>query len=248
MYNKKRVSTNVIFAFFIITLLLLTSCATTIDAPINGKSVPNQQDQSSFEQLAKSDSDRMADIEMREHLISLKVLMIKLYKRNPDEYHKHDAISVEALVNAIFTPDQTWDFEEINHSKDIAAIHLAFTPEFTGDRVLALITGLQTMLIKSHGGNAQFYATTKLEAQNIYNAARNIEIAVWKLSNNRDANGKLFLVSNEINAKEQNLSFEREFGKMIGRTDLFAITLAEKSQRLVTRIIQNFATALFLPF
>ena len=245
---KKPASIYVIRAFFIINSLLLSGCASTIDAPINGKTVPYQQDQSSFQQLAKSDLDRMADIEMREHLLSLKVLMLKLYKRNPNEYHKHQVSSADALVNSIFIPEQTWDFEEINHAKDIAAIHLAFTPDFTGDRVLALITGLYTMLIKAHGGNAQFYATTKLEAQNIYNAARNIEIAVWKLSNNRDMNGKLFLVSNEINADEQNLSFEREFGKMIGRTDLVAIVLAEKSQRLMTRIIQNFATALFLPF
>lgn len=248
MYHQKSASHYRVCVFLIVLALILTSCTSISDAPINGKTVPSQQDQGSFEQLAKSDSDRMADIEMREHLISLKALMLKLYKRNPIEYHKHDAISAEALVNVIFTPNQTWDFEEINHAKDTTAIHLAFTPEFTGDRVLALITGLQTMLIKAHGGNTQFYASTKLEAQNIYNAARNIEIAVWKLSNNRDANGKLLLVSNDMNAKEQNLSFEREFGKMIGRTDLFAITLAEKSQRLVTRIIQNFATALFLPF
>ena len=78
--------------------------------------------------------------------------------------------------------------------------------------------------------------------------ARNIEIAAWKLSNARDAKGALYLLSNEMNDKDKNLSFEREFGKMIGRTDLFAITLAEKSQRLISRVMQNLATALFLPF
>jgi hypothetical protein len=46
---------------------------------------------------------------------------------------------------------------------------------------------------------------------------------------------------------EKNLSFEREFGKMIGRTDLYAISLAEKSQRFISRVMQNLATAVFLP-
>ncbi len=35
---------------------------------------------------------------------------------------------------------------------------------------------------------------------------------------------------------------------MIGRTDLYAVALAEKSQRLISRIMQNLATAMFLPF
>ncbi len=248
MIIKKRLFMCLMSTFLLVVTVLLAGCASTSDAPINGKTVPIQQDQSSFEQLAKNDIDRMADIEMREHELSLKILMLKLYKRNPDEHHKNGVKNAEDMVNLIFTPEQTWDFAALNHAKDIAAIHIAFAPEYTGDRVLALITGLYTMLVKAHGGHTQFYATTNLDAQNIYNAARNIEIAVWKLSNNRDVNGKLYLITNEINATEPNLSFEREFGKMIGRTDLFAISLAEKSQRLVTRVIQNFATMLFLPF
>ena len=78
--------------------------------------------------------------------------------------------------------------------------------------------------------------------------SRNIEIAAWKLSNARDADGKLYLLTNEISDKDRNLSFEREFGKMIGRTDLYAIALAEKSQRLISRVMQSLATAAFLPF
>ena len=58
----------------------------------------------------------------------------------------------------------------------------------------------------------------------------------------------MLLLTNEINERERNLSFEREFGKIVGRLDLFAITLAEKSQRLISRVAQNLATALFIPF
>ena len=104
------------------------------------------------------------------------------------------------------------------------------------------------MLLKAHGNKKDFYLTDSLDPQNIYNAARNIEIAAWKLSTSRDANGNLYLLTNEINTTDRNLSFEREFGKMIGRTDLYAISLAEKSQRLISRIMQSIATAAFLPF
>jgi hypothetical protein len=104
------------------------------------------------------------------------------------------------------------------------------------------------MLLKAHNDKTDFYFTDSIDPQRVYNVARNIEIAVWKLSNARDENGALYLLTNEINNQEKNLSFEREFGKMIGRTELYAIALAEKSQRLISRVVQNLATALFLPF
>jgi hypothetical protein len=118
-----------------------------------------------------------------------------------------------------------------------------------GDRVLPFIVGLQTMLAKAHNNQKEFFLTDKsLDPQRLYNVARNIEISVWKLSNSRNVNGNLYLLTNEINETDHNLSFEREFGKMIGRTDLYAFALAEKSQRLISRVIQNLATAVFLPF
>ena len=46
---------------------------------------------------------------------------------------------------------------------------------------------------------------------------------------------------------QSNLSFEREFGKLIGHLDLLAIMLAERHQRTIAHIVQNIATAIFLP-
>ncbi len=94
----------------------------------------------------------------------------------------------------------------------------------------------------------EFYLTDSVHPQSLYNVARNVEIAAWKLSSSRKPNGELYLLSNELNAQERNLTFEREFGKIIGRTDLFAFMLAEKSQRLISRITQSIATMAFLPF
>jgi len=111
-----------------------------------------------------------------------------------------------------------------------------------------LIAGLYTMIIKAHGGKTEFYIIDSIEPQNLYNLARNIEIVVWMLSSKKNSAGKLFLVTNEMNDDLSNLSFEREFGKMIGRTDYFAYTLSEKTERVITRFIQGAVGTVLIPF
>ena len=44
-----------------------------------------------------------------------------------------------------------------------------------------------------------------------------------------------------------NLSFEREFGKVIGLLDFLSKVVADKHGRAVTRLTQSIATAAFLP-
>lgn len=237
---------------FSLLMLTLCACATNTSPELNksGKQIPQQQDRSTINQLGKSDFDRMADVEIRENTESLRLLMLKLYKRNPHELQKSTSDVAEKMVNWVFdgSAQHHFQFAEINNLQDTNAIFLAFNPDYHGDRVLPFIVGMHTMLLKAHNDKTDFYLTDNLDPQRIYNVARNIEIAAWKLSNARDENGVFYLLTNEINDKEKNLSFEREVGKMIGRTDLYAIALAEKSQRLISRVMQNLATALFLPF
>ena len=225
---------------------LFTACASQV-APVNGKRLPEQRDGSSLSHLMKSDIDRLADVEMRENTQSLRVLMTKLYKRNPAELKKSTSGTVDEMVDWVFEGDHKWNFEALNGVQGTDAIYLAFKPEYKGDRVLPFIVGLQTMMIKARGGKTEFYLTDSVDPQSIYNSARNIEIAAWKLSNTRDENGHLYFLTNEMNGKDQNLSFEREIGRMVGRTDLYALTLSEKSQRGLTRFTQGVASALFLP-
>ena len=227
---------------------VITGCVT--NTAITGKPIPERSDRSSANQLGKNDFDRMADVELAENTQSLRILMLKLYKRNPHELAKSTADKAEIMVEWVFEGDlqHHFKFKEIDNKQGTQAIFLAFDSAYQNDRVLPFIIGLQTMLLKAHNDKTDFYFTDKIEPQNIYNVARNIEIAAWKLSTARDMNGNLYLLTNEINDKDRNLSFEREFGKMIGRTDLYAISLAEKSQRLISRVMQSLATAVFLPF
>ncbi|MGB7816140.1 MAG: hypothetical protein WBL28_07300 [Methylotenera sp.] len=234
--------------FLLLACSLVTACAT--NSPFENKPIPERSDRSSANQLAKNDFDRMADVELEENTQSLRNLMTKLYKRNPNQLAKSTPDPVEKMVDWVFEGEQQhhFQFKEIDNKQGTDAIFLAFDANYQGDRVLPFIVGLHTMLLKAHGNKTDFYLTDNIDPQSVYNVARNIEIAAWKLSTARDADGNLYLLTNEINDKDRNLSFEREFGKMIGRTDLYAIALAEKSQRLISRVMQSLATAVFLPF
>jgi len=206
-----------------------------------------EPDRQSSNQFGKTDFDRMADHEIRENIQSLKTLMIKLYKRNPSELKKSTSDDAEKMVNWVFNGNHNWNFDAINNAQSTDAIYLAFNEEYKGDRVLPFIVGIYTMLIKAHGGKKEFYLFDSIDPQLLYNTSRNIEMAVWKLSNSKNSFGKPFLLTNELTEKENNLSFEREFGKIIGRTDFLAFTLSEKMERSIAKIIQNLATGLLIP-
>jgi len=228
--------------------ITLIGCAA--NKSIVGKKIPERADRTSANQLVKNDFDRMADVELAENTQSLRILMTKLYKRNPQQLVKSTPDPVDKMVNWVLDGESQhhFKFKEIDNKQGTDAVFLAFDANYQGDRVLPFIVGLHTMLLSAHGNKKDFYLTDSIEPQNIYNAARNIEIAAWKLSTSRDIDGNLHLLTNELTQLERNLSFEREFGKMIGRTDLYAISLAEKSQRLISRVMQSIATAVFLPF
>ncbi len=230
---------------FLLFFGLLLSSLLSIQ-PAYGKEIV-EPDRQSGTQLGKTDFDRMADHEIRENIQSLRSLMIKLYKRNPAELKKSTSEDAEKMVNWVFNGNHNWNFEAINNIQGNDAIYLAFNEDYKGDRVLPFIVGIYTMLIKAHGGKKEFYLFDSIDPQLLYNASRNVEIAAWKLSNTKDASGRLFLVANEINEKENNLSFEREFGKIIGRTDFIAFTLSEKMERSIARVIQNLATGILIP-
>lgn len=227
---------------------LLTACAN--NPFLNQHKTTEHSDSNSINQLAKTDFDRLADMEYSSNVQGLRTLMLKLYKRNPRELSKSTTDSAEQMVEWVFEGglQHQWQFKSIQNKQGTAALYLAFDKEYQGDRVLSFIVGLQTMLAKAHNHKTEFFITDNIDPQKIYNVARNVEIAAWKLSNSKDDKGKLLLLTNEINETDHNLSFEREFGKIIGRTDFYATVLAEKSQRLISRVAQSLATAVFLPF
>ena len=90
---------RILILFTIVSLL--TGCS---GSSIERKD-STQYDKGSCNQLAKLDQDRMADYEIRENIESLKILMLKLYKRNPDQLKKTTSDNAEQAVNWIFLVD-----------------------------------------------------------------------------------------------------------------------------------------------
>ena len=231
------------------TSLLLTGCASMPAAPINRGEA--QSAPMTTAELAQSDVNRMATLGMRDNLASLMLLADKLYRRNPAEWRKSGAVSnsrdasLAKLKNAI---DNNTAWPDLQGKRDIAALSLALGPDFRGDRVAAFIAASADMLVTAHGNKTSFYLTDPLDAQYIYNAARNIEIAVWLLASRKNAQGLPLLLSDEINERERNLSFEREFGKIIGRLDVLSAVLTEKYRRAVITYVQNLLGGTFLQF
>lgn len=221
--------------------LLLAGCAA--NPPSGRKSIAPGFTPAQF---VKTDIDRIAEAQMRELQASLKLLAEKLYKRNPKEWKKGGWTRPEEPVERLFGKQHNWHFAELDGKFGTDAVQLSLRSDYGGDRVFAFIAGLGGMVLAAFNERYEFFMTDDLDAQKLYNAARNVEIAVWKLSQDRSAEGELLLLSNEI-SPVPNLSFEREFGKIIGNLDLLSNIIADKSNRTVVRVVQSMASAVFLP-
>lgn len=202
-----------------------------------------------LQQLAKTDIDRVADAERKEIFAGLQLLAEKLYRRNPAEWKKSGATHLEEALARLKAGAQDGQYAGLEGYSGVAAMQQAFREDFQGDRVLALVGGLGGMVHVAFNEKTEFFMTDDLDPQKLYNSARNVEIAVWRLSNARDRRGALLLLSNEPASQGQpaNLSFEREFGKIIGQLDMLAIVVADKANRSIVKVLQSVATALFLP-
>ena len=75
-----------------------------------------------------------------------------------------------------------------------------------------------------------------------------METALWILNTRRDAAGQPLLHANEITGEVRNLSFEREFGQIIGRLDLLATYTTERYRRAAIDYMQSLVAAPFLVF
>ncbi|WP_370691647.1 hypothetical protein [Herminiimonas sp.] len=202
----------------------------------------------SGKEMAQSDTNRIATIGMRDNLDSLYLLMDKLYRRNPAEWKKTAASREDAIkrVRDAIELRQAW--AGLQGQRDIKALSLALTPDFNGDRVAAFIYASSDMIIVAHNGKTEFFLVDSLDAQHLYNAARNIEVAIWLMGSRRDATGRVLLLSDDISENGRNLSFEREFGKIVGRLDLLAEFVTEKYRRAGITYVQSLVGGSFLQF
>jgi hypothetical protein len=196
--------------------------------------------------LAKTEVDRIADTNRAEVVDGLLLIADKLYKRNPKEWKKAGQPSREAALERLrMRHTQRWP--ELNGLREGQAASLAFNEAYAGDRVAALMLGLLTMVDAAYEHKEEFYILDSLNEMKLYNSARNMDVAVWKLGHDRNAAGELFLLSNELDPANRNLSFEREFGRVMGLLDFMAKVVADRNGRGLSRLTQTVVSTIFLP-
>ena len=222
-------------------LCLLLACQ-----PRPPKGEPVQADEFDISTVAKSDGDMMIEINLAQSQRYLYELARKLYARNPNQLQRGHFSSQEMAVNALVGMRRLDYYPGLGGKRSAQAISLAFDETYSGDRVAAFIFGMHSMLMDAYNGKQDFYLFDVLDPQKLYYLARNFEIAFWKLRNDRDVHGQVFLLSNSLEG-EGNLSFERLAGKLIALQDLMAKVVADGSNRQIKNVIQRVTSAVFFP-
>lgn len=224
----------------LLLILSLSGCAIT-----GGDGPPRK----SFDvkSVVKTDIDTVLEFHVENMREMLRQLMVKLYKRNPRELAKSEHKTIESNLERLFSRVEDFSFPELYNRTGPEAIQLAMNEEHKGDRVFAFVAGITSMVMASYDYKTEFYLFDTVDPQKLYNSARNIEIAVWKIEHDRRSNGELFLLTNSQDGEIMNLSYERLFGKLIVTQDNMAEIMADKQNRIIKKVFQNMATAVFLP-
>ena len=197
--------------------------------------------------FAKSDVDQVAEIHLARTRDHLAELMRKLYRRNPSAWRDADRPSAEFMVQRVLRPQRVPDFLELGGRRDIDAVRLAFEPGYGGDRVLALVAGLASMVDKAYANKREFYLLDELDPQKLYNCARNIETAAWLLRSRTGSDERPLILSHSLHDEALNLSFERLFGMLVSLQDTLALIVAERSNRTIRTVVHRAVGAVFLP-
>ncbi len=223
----------------VLLLAVLAGCATKVGREGQRETTVDPK------YLFKNEIDRVADSSRAEVLSGLMLVADKLYRRNPREWKKSGAASREDALSRL--QQRTTLPAMLEGQREGGAALLAFREEFGGDRVAALMLGLLTMVDAAFENKEEFFLLDSLNEQKLFNCARNMEIAIWKLAATKGADGELLLLSNQLDSANRNLSFEREFGRVIGLLDFMARIVADRNGRTLSRVTQSVATAIFLP-
>ncbi|WP_293268698.1 hypothetical protein [Neptunomonas sp.] len=204
----------------------------------------------SVKNLAKSDIDMVTDAHLQELNKLARQLLIKLYKLNPRELSKAPpGMTVDKRIHQLFSMPRIVQFAELGEPYGTTAVPVAFNPNFSGDRVFALMAGVAGMIHGSYNYQDEFFMLDEIDQQKLYHCARNLESIAWQLHHRHDKRGELLLISNSMNnaTRETNLSTERLLAKMISLQDMMARILSDKNNRTINKVLHGVASTTLLP-
>lgn len=211
---------------------LLTACAIPVKAP------------DGLRNLAKSDTAFFVEAVRSELDQNLQTLLVKLYRRNPIQLPK--GVPLEVRIEQLKAP--RLNLQEFGSPPPDRLIRSAFEPDFTGDRVFALVGGLQSMVNHAFDHRREFLLLDDLPtAQFVYNSARNIETAAYLMRTRLDASGTPYILADGVQDGILNASYSQLLGELIGLQDALSVALANKDQRTLNAVARGVASTVFLP-
>lgn len=203
-------------------LLSLMSFQAMADMPDYPPSSKQRLNTDQSVRIAKQSNASSAQKEMRQHSKLLRLLMLELYKSNPLELQKSTKVSAEEMTQWVFEGPFNWKFDAIRNLQQTDALALSFNKAYQGDRVLAFIVGLHTLLLQAYGGQNEFIFSDRINPQNLYFAARNVEIASVKAQD---------LIREQV--WNYPLHLNEILLKISHKTNMNAITLAAKNHDII---------------
>lgn len=125
---------------------------------------------------------KTAKQEMSEHTEDLRALMLTLYHQNAGELAKSTQVSEREMTEWVFDGKANWKFDGIRRQQSTQAIALVFDPDFTGDHILALVVGVETLLFDAYGSTNEFDVPAVQEAQKKALASCELQGLLQKIS------------------------------------------------------------------
>ncbi len=196
--------------------------------------------------IVKSDVDLVADQFIDESRRLVRELTVKLYRRNPGELAKIPGMTIDMRLAQLRATEGPLVFEELRGAQETQALELVFDPDFSGDRVFALVVGLGGMLRHAYGYNDELFMFDELDPEKLATSAHNVEVLSWKLRSRHRPDGEPWIITSHYHGVTDNLSFERLFGKLIVLQEMMARIADDADYRRVTKVLHA-AGSVFIP-
>lgn len=112
---------------------------------------------------------------MSQHTDDLRTLMQALYELHPEELAKSTQVGAREMTEWVFDGKAGWKFDAIRRTQQDQAIALIFDPEYTGDHILALVVGLETLLFHAYGGKNEYEIPAQIDEQAVAQAVCQVQ-------------------------------------------------------------------------
>lgn len=188
----------------------------------------------STKELVQSDVNRMATIAMSDNLDALFQIANRLYDHNPSQLNKSGLDKKAAIARLSHAIKTRTPWKSLGDKRALDAVVLSLSPGFKADRVAAFIYATSDIFILAQGDRIEFYLLNGLDAQKLYNAARDVDQASQLLMTKNNPQIYALAMSND-DAKY----YDKAFGKIIGRLDTLGEFVTEKYRRAGVGYIQG---------